>query len=709
MASKRRFEFVEGSSSKFWEVEVDGPRMTVCFGRVGTAGSPKDKTFASAAESEREATKLIAEKTKKGYVEVGATASPVAPSTTAPAKAAAPAKAPAAASAKAARAAAATSDSAPVQALLDAIRKKEKWLVGQLNPPASPAALETLRALEVPPLVTALYATLDGTEGEMFGPYTLLSVERIVAERAMMNGLLAEKPEWAERGNWNARWVPFLADGDGQLYCIDPAGAFEGGAPGQILFYDHETGPTREFASFDVVLGLLTNLAKKGWLGQEAQEENQEKYEELHADARNIGMPKMSARELKAAMKAIEGLGDGPLSAEKKLAIALPLVRKYPAERDLWWKVTYAAEELAQWALMAEAARSVERLTPPRDRPSATQSLVLALHRLGRDEEALAVLAAAVKLLMSEANEGKYLIHLVPTAGDPAFLQRAWVIASEPATKPLPRNYDVWWHRGLQATDPAERALSFETVIALCERALATRKERFGEDASDPWIEGRIEKAKRQLELDRIAQLTGAARLDALMAAGERFPDPNSNEIWLLAATCAVDLERWEELEKAGAQLIALESYEPNQYKWCRYRVLALHQLGRDEEALKVLKKALASVEYGKEDPDVLEAIPWGEAREAGTLQGKPKHAAFEAACFALATEILPDNAFAWRWRGALTSAPAERKSAFERAVALCAAAPLRRDEYDRPYYGDESLAAFRRASDEAKAQLARA
>src|SRR6185503_17897745 len=73
MASKRRFEFVEGGSSKFWEVEVEGPRMTVCFGRVGTAGSPKDKTFASAAESEREAAKLIAEKTKKGYVEVGAT------------------------------------------------------------------------------------------------------------------------------------------------------------------------------------------------------------------------------------------------------------------------------------------------------------------------------------------------------------------------------------------------------------------------------------------------------------------------------------------------------------------------------------------------------------------------------------------------------------------------------------------------------------
>ena len=290
MASKRRFEFVEGSSSKFWEIEVEGPRMTVCFGRVGTAGSPKDKTFASAAESEREAAKLVAEKTRKGYVEVGATA---------PAKAAAPAKASAAAPAKAAKApaaSAATSDSAPVQALLDAIRKKEKWLVSQLQPPASPAALETLRALEVPPLMSALYAMHDGTKAEFFGSYTLLPVEQIVSQRAMMSELLARMPEWVESGNWNAKWVPFLADGDGQLYCVDPTGAFDSGAPGQILFYDHEAGPERAFASFDVVLELLTTLAKKGLLDQEAQEESEGKYEDLVASAKNAGMPKMSAK-----------------------------------------------------------------------------------------------------------------------------------------------------------------------------------------------------------------------------------------------------------------------------------------------------------------------------------------------------------------------------------------------------------------------------
>jgi predicted DNA-binding WGR domain protein len=76
MAAKRRFEFVDGTSSKFWEITVEGASMSVCFGRIGTAGSAKDKTFPSPAEAKREAEKLVSEKTKKGYVEVGASAKP---------------------------------------------------------------------------------------------------------------------------------------------------------------------------------------------------------------------------------------------------------------------------------------------------------------------------------------------------------------------------------------------------------------------------------------------------------------------------------------------------------------------------------------------------------------------------------------------------------------------------------------------------------
>ena len=41
----QRFEFKEGSSNKFWEVTVSGNTLTVRFGRVGSAGQEKSKTF----------------------------------------------------------------------------------------------------------------------------------------------------------------------------------------------------------------------------------------------------------------------------------------------------------------------------------------------------------------------------------------------------------------------------------------------------------------------------------------------------------------------------------------------------------------------------------------------------------------------------------------------------------------------------------------
>jgi predicted DNA-binding WGR domain protein len=65
----RYFEFIGGSSRKFWEVTVAGTEVTVRFGRIGTAGQSQTKTFPDAAAAERHAEKLIGSKTKKGYVE----------------------------------------------------------------------------------------------------------------------------------------------------------------------------------------------------------------------------------------------------------------------------------------------------------------------------------------------------------------------------------------------------------------------------------------------------------------------------------------------------------------------------------------------------------------------------------------------------------------------------------------------------------------
>jgi predicted DNA-binding WGR domain protein len=66
---KRRFEFVIGSSAKFWEVTVVGVGVTVCFGRLGTAGQTQSKSFDDSAAAQKHADKLIEQKLGKGYVE----------------------------------------------------------------------------------------------------------------------------------------------------------------------------------------------------------------------------------------------------------------------------------------------------------------------------------------------------------------------------------------------------------------------------------------------------------------------------------------------------------------------------------------------------------------------------------------------------------------------------------------------------------------
>jgi predicted DNA-binding WGR domain protein len=65
----RHFEFIGGSSRKFWEISVAGNSFTVRFGRIGTSGQSQTKTFADGALAKREAEHLVAEKLKKGYTE----------------------------------------------------------------------------------------------------------------------------------------------------------------------------------------------------------------------------------------------------------------------------------------------------------------------------------------------------------------------------------------------------------------------------------------------------------------------------------------------------------------------------------------------------------------------------------------------------------------------------------------------------------------
>jgi predicted DNA-binding WGR domain protein len=75
----RRFEFVEGTSSKFWIPELRGNTFIVTYGRIGTAGQRKEKAFPDEASARREYERKVAEKLREGYREVSAEGEAPAP------------------------------------------------------------------------------------------------------------------------------------------------------------------------------------------------------------------------------------------------------------------------------------------------------------------------------------------------------------------------------------------------------------------------------------------------------------------------------------------------------------------------------------------------------------------------------------------------------------------------------------------------------
>lgn len=74
---KRTFLYSDDKSSKFWDIEINGSSFTVNYGKAGTNGQAQTKDFADDAACQKAADKLIAEKTKKGYVEQGDTSAPI--------------------------------------------------------------------------------------------------------------------------------------------------------------------------------------------------------------------------------------------------------------------------------------------------------------------------------------------------------------------------------------------------------------------------------------------------------------------------------------------------------------------------------------------------------------------------------------------------------------------------------------------------------
>lgn len=65
----RRFELVDGSSSKFWEITLADTSFTARYGRIGSSGQSTTKHFDTKEKAIAAHDKLVVEKIRKGYVE----------------------------------------------------------------------------------------------------------------------------------------------------------------------------------------------------------------------------------------------------------------------------------------------------------------------------------------------------------------------------------------------------------------------------------------------------------------------------------------------------------------------------------------------------------------------------------------------------------------------------------------------------------------
>ncbi|WP_437649063.1 WGR domain-containing protein [Sorangium sp. So ce362] len=194
----RRFEFVQGTSAKFWMADVDDRTFVVVYGRLGTAGQRKEKAFPSAEAAARECEKKIAEKLREGYQEVGAPAAPAPAASAAPPppKLELPPRVRTGDATEAQRKAAVHALSA-----LAAARGRRSWALGRAVRRAR-RALEPLGGLD-PATDAALSAALDALMARVVAPS---AADRLPLVRAieLLSELDAAAFARAVRDTWKA-------------------------------------------------------------------------------------------------------------------------------------------------------------------------------------------------------------------------------------------------------------------------------------------------------------------------------------------------------------------------------------------------------------------------------------------------------------------------------------------------------------------------
>ncbi len=249
--NKRMFEQVDEASSKFWEVWRDGNEVHTRYGKIGTAGKKTVKDEGTLAAAKKLLDRLVTEKTKKGYVEVGLSANKAAPEDKG-------------------QVSADPGKIATQIARIEAAASKAGLVLPAGASAAALAAAEAKLRITFPPELRAFYLAHDGgPNGEaVCSGRELLSVEGMVAQWSLWKDLFDQqdlddddavpgpgvKKKW-----WIPKWIPITHDFAGNHHMLDLAPG-KGGTPGQVLSFWHDAGErTREGADF------LTWLQKQAW------------------------------------------------------------------------------------------------------------------------------------------------------------------------------------------------------------------------------------------------------------------------------------------------------------------------------------------------------------------------------------------------------------------------------------------------------------
>jgi len=276
MTTRRRFESATSGARNYWEVAVVRAKVVVRYGRVGSQGREVEKSFESAAAARASAEISIREKTRKGYVEIGA---PGAVSTR-QVQAAGTSRRKAAA----ARAPAATRAGSKQASTVEALPRLQAALTGRhplvaakLRPGASEAAIGRLQKLAGAGLPASFCEFMRWHNGARDAVSPLdglkwLDVDGIVTHTRMMREIVeggyydAYRPdEW-----WSRGWVQFADDQSGYgALVLDLHGSFDG-RPGQVLWAAAKDATRIVLApSFDAWLATFTEAVERGYLVEE--------------------------------------------------------------------------------------------------------------------------------------------------------------------------------------------------------------------------------------------------------------------------------------------------------------------------------------------------------------------------------------------------------------------------------------------------------